>query len=106
MRTALVRVDAHNPIVEAPRRGYCVEVLSTPAIGYLFACPISEQTHGLCVWVGGGVGFCRPTGPIKIWADLYAAQVAAGKTGGKVVTIPRIVGETSQGPVRVWEDVK
>ena len=95
-----------NPIIEEQRPGYCVEIPSTPALGALFACDIREQTHGLCIWVGGGVGFCRVRGPIKIWDSLYAAAVAAGKAGGKVTTVPRVVGEMSTGPVVTWDEVK
>lgn len=95
-----------NPDCEPQRAGYCVEVPSTSALGALFACEVTNQTHGMCCWVGGSVGFCRVTGPIKVWHSLYGAQLAAEKTGGKVVTVPRRIGSTSKGPAIVWEEVK
>jgi hypothetical protein len=102
MRHALHRVDAHNPLVEPVKPGFCVCV---PGRHYdMFACDIRDQTHGLCIWVGGGVGYCLPSGPVRIWSTYYGAQVAAQKCGGKVVTVPRVVGEMSTGVVRVWED--
>ena len=103
-RAALHPITSHNPDVQPERPGYAVEI---PCVrGYLFACAIDDQTHGLSVWSGGGVGFCRPTGPVKVWEARYAADVAAAKTGGKVTTVPRVIGEVSGGPVLTWEEMK
>jgi hypothetical protein len=105
MRPALIHA-AQDPDLDLQRPGYCVEVPSAPGIGYLFACDIKDQKYGMCAWNGGAVGFCRVTGPIKIWSARYAADVAAEKTGGKVVTVPRRISTGSRGPVITWDEVR
>jgi hypothetical protein len=97
-RTALEPSYAHNPAVESEKPGYCVEVANQ-----LLCCPIDQRTHGC--HLGARLGFCKASGPVKVWTTLYSAREVAIVVGGSVVTVPRIVGETSKGVVLTWSAV-
>ena len=84
-----------NPDVEIQRRGFCVEVPKQ-----LFVCAYSEQTNGCAMWFGGRVGFCKPSGPVTVFAAFYEAQSMAIKVSGTVVTVPRW-----NGHFREWSEV-
>jgi hypothetical protein len=99
MRQALVRVDTHNPLVEQPRPGFCVE---TPQG---FVCAYEDREgDAYTIWRGGRVGYCKASGKVRVWPAFYSASECAIIVGGRVTTPPRIAGECAAGPVRVWED--
>lgn len=100
MKAALIPITAHNDLVEAPRPGFCVETASG------FVCAYEDREgDAYSIWRGGKVGYCSAGGRVRVWPAFYSANELAIVVSGKVVTPPRIVGETGKGPLRVWEDV-
>jgi hypothetical protein len=92
--------------VAPQREGFAVEVPTPKGERALFCCDIAHATNlGGCMWLGGAVGFCRADGPVKVWTSRYSAEYAREKTGGKLVTVPRKVGEIAGGDVLTWEPV-
>jgi hypothetical protein len=104
MRQALYSSHAFNDMIEPQRVGFSVEV--SDGTGVRFVCSIEEgdKALGYAMWRGGKVGFCRASGAVTIYNAFYKAQEIAIKVGGRVVTVPRVVGEMAAGVVRVWED--
>lgn len=92
----IIPITSHNPDVQPQRPGYsvCIE----PA--RLFLCDAKDATNGGHHGIGWAYGLTTCRGKVTVWESRGAAQVAADRVGGAVVTVPRW-----NGHVWVWEEV-